>query len=464
MTQAPVEHRPSSQSGGSPRWELAAESITVRIRWFGLLVGYVLVNVVGERPAENTAVLNAILTLGAVYAVVDSFWSYRGKVFLSGVPIVVSLMEAIFIGLLCYFDSGIDSPFRFYYFLSLLVCAIRYSPWLTYATFGLHAVSYTTLAVSHGILHREGLSAWLLNLIVMGWVTWAGTALAELVKRASRKLEELNRELQQNQMLLEERIAERTRELQQSQALLVQQEKRAAFGLLAAGIAHEVGNPLAAISSLVQMLKRRPTDDYTRERLQMVDDQLRRIQRTLRELVDFSRPATTELSLCQVNSVIEDALNIAKYYKRKKGKRIVTNYAADLPKLRCVRDQLIQVFLNLILNAMDATRDGGLIEISSRLESGWIRVSVRDDGQGIADEDRPTIFEPYFTTKATGTGLGLFVCRHIVAGMSHGRITLVETSPKGTTFEVALTCENVQRSPDSVEEASVVSTEEVQAS
>lgn len=434
-----------SESAGEPfSWELAAEAITVRIRWFGLLVGYVLVNFIGERPAETTAVLNAILTLGAVYAVLDSLWSYRGKVFLSDVPIVISLMEAVFIGLLCYFDSGVDSPFRFYYLLSLLVCAIRYSPWITYTTLALHAASFSSLALIHGI-DRRTISAWLLNLIVLGWVTWAGTALAQLLKRASRKLSQLNRALRENQALLEERIDQRTKELQQSQALLVQQEKQAAFGLLAAGIAHEVGNPLAAISALVQMLNRRPTDEYTRERLQMVDDQLRRIQRTLRELVNFSRPATTELSLCDVNEVIDDALSIAKYYKRKKGKRIVTHYADDLPKLRCVRDQLVQVFLNLILNAMDATGEGGVIEIATRLEEGWICAAVRDDGHGIGATHRDTIFEPYFTTKATGTGLGLFVCRHVLDGMDFGRIDLTETSPQGTTFTVRVTCDNVRR-------------------
>ncbi len=457
-----TETHDSEVSTGYP-WELAAEAIAIRIRWFGLLVGYVLVNFVGDRPIENTAVLNAILTLGAGYSVLDTYWSYRRRVFLSDVPILISVMEAVFIGLLCYFDSGIDSPFRFYYFLSLLVCAFRYSTWLTYTTLGLHCASFTTLAVSHRVLDREALSGWLLNLIILGWVTWAGTALAGLIKRAGIKLTELNRKLQQNQMLLENRIEERTRELQQSQALLVQQEKQAAFGLLAAGIAHEVGNPLAAISSLVQMLNRRPTDEYTRERLQMVDDQLRRIQRTLRELVDFSRPASTEQSLCYVNAVVEDALNIAKYYKRKKGKRIVTQFATDLPKLRCERDQLVQVFLNLILNAMDATQDGGVIEITSRLESGWICVTVRDDGHGIEQADRMTIFEPYFTTKPTGTGLGLFVCRQILDRMEHGRIELARTSHHGTTFAVFLTCENVRRSPDSADDAAMVSTEEVPA-
>ena len=426
-----------------------------------------LTALVGIDDLKLALLLNAILTLGAVYAVIDSVWSYRGKVFLSRAPIVISLMEAVFIGLLCYFDKGPDSPFRYYYLLSLLVCAIRYSPPITYSTFALHALSLTILAITHRgdsplFGGREYLTTLFLYVILMGWVTWAGTALAGLMKRAERRLSQLNVELQRNQTLLEERIDERTKELQQSQALLVQQEKQAAFGLLAAGIAHEVGNPLAAISSLVQMLNRKHTDDYTRERLQMVDDQLRRIQRTLRELVDFSRPANTERSLCNIHEVIDVALNIAKYYKRKKGKKILTRYEADLPRLRVVRDQLVQVFLNLILNAMDATEEGGVIEISTRLENGWICAAVRDDGHGIAEADRQTIFQPYFTTKPTGTGLGLFVCRNIVNRMEFGRIELTESSNGRTTFTVFLTCDNV-RTRRVRNEAPVYSTEEVQA-
>ncbi len=442
-------------------WELAAEAITVKIRWFGLVVGYVLVNFIGRET--NQLFLNGILALGALYALLDTYWSVRGKVFLSDSPLVISLMEAIFIGLLCHFDYGSGSPFRFYYFLSLLVCAIRYNPRITYSTFALHAVSFGTLAFSHHVWNREDLTTLFLTLVLLGWMTWASTALVSLIKSASRRLSQLNEELQQNQSLLEQRIEDRTSQLQQSQALLVQQEKQAAFGLLAAGIAHEVGNPLAAISSLVQMLNRRHTDEYTRERLEMVDDQLRRIQRTLRELVDFSRPATTEKSLCDIHEVIEAALNIAKYYKRKKGKRIVRRFAEGLPRLRVVRDQIVQVFLNLVLNAMDATEDGGMVEISTVLKAGWIEVSFRDDGHGILAADRGRIFQPYFTTKQTGTGLGLFVCRHIFEQGGEGRIELTESSMQGTTLTVYLSCENVRKHPD-VSRGTRVLTEEVYAS
>src|SRR5205807_3530638 len=130
----------------------------------------------------------------------------------------------------------------------------------------------------------------ILTLVVIGWVTWASSSLASLLKRVGDHLGELNRELEEHRALLEARIVERTRELQESQARVLHQEKMAAFGLLAAGIAHEVGNPLTSISSLIQMLQRRDQDAYTREKLTLVSGQLDRIQTTLRELVNFSRP------------------------------------------------------------------------------------------------------------------------------------------------------------------------------
>lgn len=416
-------------------WQLPAEAITVRIRWFGLCVGYVLVNVLGS--GRHQPELNAILTLGAVYALLDTIWSVRGQVFLRPLPLFISLMEAVFIGLLCYFDHGLESAFRFYYFLSLLVCAIRYPPRVTYATFALHALSYTILAVSEGRPTGAQVQSLVLLVIFMGWVTWASVALVTLLKAASSRLSELNDELRRNQELLEQRITERTRELQESQALIVQQEKQAAFGLLAAGIAHEVGNPLAAISSLVQMMNRRELDEYMHARLGMVDEQLRRIQRTLRELIDFSRPASKDVTSCDIHDVIQSALNVAKYYKRRKGRQISTDFAEDVPRVEIIRDQMLQVILNLVLNALDATEEGGTLSITTRCADGRLTIDVTDDGHGIAPADQPRLFEPYFTTKPTGTGLGLFVCRNMVETVG-GRIRLAESTGQGTRFTVSL--------------------------
>jgi len=415
-------------------WELAVESIALRIRWFGLIVGYLLVNVLD--PGPSRPYLNGILTLGAVYALIDLVWHWRGEVVFSRTPLFVSLMEAIFIGLLCHFDRGLDSPFRYYYFLSLLICAMRYSPAVIYATYALHAASYSTLAFSHGLNTREDLVSLLLMLVFMGWGTWAITTLTLLIRDTGRRLSELNQKL-------EERIERRTRELQQSQALLVQQEKQAAFGLLAAGIAHEVGNPLPAISSLVQLMNRKPLEPEMHERLGLIDEQLIRIQKTLRELIEFSRPGNNELRTTDVHEVIQNALNIAKYYKRKKGKTIQTHFGEQVPPILIVRDHLLQVFLNLILNALDATDEGGTIEIGTACLGDRVHCTFADNGHGIPPERQSQLFQPYFTTKPTGTGLGLFVSKNIVESLG-GAIQLEESMPGKTVFTVTLPIQNKQ--------------------
>src|SRR5260370_13834174 len=163
----------------------------------------------------------------------------------------------------------------------------------------------------------------------------------------------------------------------------------AAFGLLAAGIAHEVGNPLTSISSIVQILQRRDYDDYTRAKLALVNGQLQRIQTTLRELVEFSRPASTERALAPLADILDEALSIAKYYKRTRGRIAPPALPPDLPPLYAVRDPLVQVFLNLVLNAIDATDRNGTIELAVEPVPGGVTVTVRPEGCCIAAADVP---------------------------------------------------------------------------
>jgi len=425
------------------RWELAAETIAVKIRWFGLFFGYALVNFGGPQPHQ--AVLNAILALGAGYALLDTAFSWRGRVFLGHWPLLISSMEALFIALLCYYHHGLESAFRYYYILSLICCAIRYSAPITYATWALHSTSYVLLYLALPLDRQAELPLWL-TLVVLGWVTWAGASMAMLLKQVGDYLGRLNASLEENRERLEEGIAERTRQLQESQAHVLHQEKMAAFGLLAAGIAHEVGNPLTSISTLVQMLQRRDQDLYTRDKLALVNGQLQRIQTTLRELVNFSRPASSVRTRVLLGEAIDEALHIAKFYKRTLGRRIETLVPADLPPVLAVRDQLVQVFLNLILNAIDATASGGSIFVTATVEGIWIDLRVRDTGSGIENPDLGKLFQPYFTTKKHGTGLGLFVTRKLVT--EHGGSIDFETSSGvGTTFHIHLPALNAPFHP-----------------
>jgi two-component system NtrC family sensor kinase len=416
-------------------WELAAETIAVKIRWFGLLIGYVLVNAGGHGPVRQ-AVLNAILTLGAGYALLDTAYSLRGRVFLGRYPLLISGMEALFIGLLCYWQGGLESSFRYYYFLSLLCCAIRYSSRVTYATCALHCASWTVLFLALPPEQQRPLP-FFLTLAVLVWVTWASDAMALLLKRVGDHLGRLNHTLRQQQSELEARIAEATRDLQEAQAHVLHQEKMAAFGLLAAGISHEVGNPLTSISSLVQMLQRRDMDNYVQEKLALVSGQLQRIQATLRELIHFSRPASSDLSRASLADILDEALGIAKYYQRTKGRVIDKRLPDDLPALWARRDQLVQVFLNLILNAIDATARGGHIEIAAERLGDEVVVEVRDNGPGVPAEYAGRLFQPYFTTKKHGTGLGLFVTRKLVADHG-GSIEHADRPEGGAVFRVRL--------------------------
>jgi signal transduction histidine kinase len=424
--------RPQAVPSG---WELAAETIAVKIRWFGLLVGFVLVNVQGH-PADRLVVLNALLAVGAVFTLLDTWYSLRGRVFLGAHPLIVSLMEALFIGLLCHFDAGPESPFRYYYFLSLICCAIRHPRLVTYATCILHCISYGLLYLATPPEGRAPLP-FVLTLVVLAWVSWAGDAMARLLKRVGDYLARLNAALQENQAQLEARIAERTSELQEAQARLLHQEKMAAFGLLAAGIAHEVGNPLTSISAMVQMLQRRAEDPYTLDKLCLVSGQLQRIRATLRELVEFSRPASTERTRFTLSEVLDEALSIAKYYKRTRGRIVAPALPPDMPPLCGVRDQLVQVFLNLILNAIDAAGRDGRVELAVTHSPDAVEAAVRDNGHGVAPEHAARLFQPYFTTKKDGTGLGLFVTRQLVE--EHGGTVDFESRPGGgTVFRVRL--------------------------
>lgn len=413
-------------------WQLATESIVVRMRWFGIVIGYVLVQT--RTGLHDPNAVRAILALGAGYAAIDSAFHRWGEVFLSRWPLFVSSMEAIFIALLCYHDTGLDSPFRWYYLLSALCCAIRYPPAIAWATLGMHLTSLLILAWILPVDRSEStLTDLPLTFAVLAWATWASSALAGILKGTGERLEQANQALERHGAELERRVAERTEALRVSQARLLHHEKMAAFGLLSAGIAHEVGNPLAALSSLVQMLRRRKPDSYTDGKLALAERQLSRIQRTIRELVDFSRPASPERTRFRLADVASESLGIAKYYHRTKDRQILNAIPTDLPPLQATRDHLVQVVLNLVLNAVDATDKHGQILLNGAVdEEGRIVLTVEDDGRGIDKNSQEELFEPYFTTKARGTGLGLFVCRQILEEMG-GELSF-QSRPGSTIF------------------------------
>ncbi len=219
---------------------------------------------------------------------------------------------------------------------------------------------------------------------------------------------------------------------------LVRSQKMESIGTLAAGIAHEVGNPLTSISSLVQVIQRTTNDEPAKEKLELIKNQINRIARIIRDLVDFSRPSTNVERPTDVNRIVRDALNIVQYGKKVKGISFEVELNESLPPLMLVADQLTQVFINILINAVDSFEGKtGTIQVVSGMNDGSVEIRIIDSGKGISKDDRDKIFEPFFTTKEVGegTGLGLWVSYGIVRNF-RGDI-LVESNPgKGSTFIV----------------------------
>ncbi len=189
------------------RWELAAESTVVKLRWFGIVMGYILVQT--RTGLHDPWAVRAFLALGAGYAALDlAFWR-MGEVILKGWPLLVSGMESVFIALLCYHDTGLDSPFRWYYLLSLICCSIRNRPAVAWWTLGFHTVSLLSLAWVLGMPGRP-VPMPLLTLTIMAWVTWASSSLAGSLRAAGEEFARLNGELATAREELERRVEERT--------------------------------------------------------------------------------------------------------------------------------------------------------------------------------------------------------------------------------------------------------------
>ena len=259
----------------------------------------------------------------------------------------------------------------------------------------------------------------------------------------SRALEDMRIKLKDIYENQEEVVNKRTRDLQEAQFQIVHQEKMASIGLFAAGIAHEIGNPLTSISSIVQVLKRKNKDEKTAEFLDTIHDNIQRISKIVRELVDFSRPSRHELNLTNVNNTVNSAVGITKYDKRASDIDFYVKLDKDLPEILIVEDQLMQVFVNILVNSTDAiVKDPKRIEVWTYASENNVFVEFHDSGNGIRPEDQQKIFEPFYTTKEVGkgTGLGLSVSYGIIQNFG-GEIKVKSKPGDGSVFTIILPVE-----------------------
>lgn len=220
---------------------------------------------------------------------------------------------------------------------------------------------------------------------------------------------------------------------------LAHSEKLAALGTMAAGLAHEIGNPLASILSLVQLIERQTAEDETRRRLSLVREQITRIARIVRDLGDYTRGDRAGRGLVDVNEAVQAALTLARYGNAERRVHVSSELGRELEPVNAGRDHLLQVFLNLLLNAYDAVADGGNIRVRTAAAAGNVLVEVADDGPGVPQALLSRLGEPFLTTKepGRGTGLGLFVSYGIVRELG-GDIQVESPPGRGAKFTVTL--------------------------
>jgi len=227
---------------------------------------------------------------------------------------------------------------------------------------------------------------------------------------------------------------------------LIHSQKMESIGTLAAGIAHEVGNPLASISAIAQVVQRTTEDSFVKEKIELIKTQVTRISKIIRDLVDFSRPSNYELRLTDINQNISEAVNITRVGAKAKDIDFDFKKNENIPLLPLVADQIEQVFINILLNAVDSftepiakNKKEKRISIIPEIKDDFVNITFSDNGSGIKDENLIKIFEPFFTTKkeGKGTGLGLWVSYGIVKSFQ-GDIIVKSKLGEGTTFVISL--------------------------
>ena len=229
-------------------------------------------------------------------------------------------------------------------------------------------------------------------------------------------------------------------ELLTVQQQIARAEKLASIGRLASGVAHEINNPLSGLKNCLYAIDREP-ENYTQTRLylQLMKEGMEYIETVVQKLLGFARQQPATMEPVDINAVVEKVIRLLDFNIRKRRIVLQTAFAADLPELTGDPQLLSEVFMNILLNAIDAVDERGHVTVSSVREDGAVHVHIEDDGMGIAPEHLAHIFDPFFTTKGPkeGTGLGLSVSLGIVE--THGGSIRVRSAPgKGSCFSVEL--------------------------
>lgn len=234
------------------------------------------------------------------------------------------------------------------------------------------------------------------------------------------------------------KLSEVNSQLQKSFEQLRRADRLSALGELSAGLAHEIRNPLGSIEGAVKILGRRElAEDTRKEFTELASHEVDRLKGLLTNFLEFARPQPPRRSASEVNLLLHSVVKLASETATMSGVRFRAEGSGELPAVSIDQEQIKQVLLNLVLNAVQAMPGGGEISLRAAQDTDFVRIDVVDEGTGIPPEDMERIFDPFFTTRSTGTGLGLSIAYQIVH-QHGGHITAKPNAGRGMTFAVTL--------------------------
>ena len=226
-------------------------------------------------------------------------------------------------------------------------------------------------------------------------------------------------------------------ERKKTEEVLHRQDKLAAVGQLAAGVAHEIRNPLTSMKGYAEFLTLDEKDPERLEFMNIILDEIERVNMIVEDFMVLAKPKAVELEEKNVVPVIKDVVSLLEFEARKKKVRLSFDCNHEIIQIECDENRLKQVFLNFIKNGMEAMPNGGELHVKTMIHDNNVQISIQDTGVGISKEKLKKLGEPFYTTKKNGNGLGLMVSFKIIE--SHNGKVFVESEPnKGTTFNILL--------------------------
>ncbi|HTH52702.1 MAG TPA: ATP-binding protein [Edaphobacter sp.] len=274
----------------------------------------------------------------------------------------------------------------------------------------------------------------ILELVIFGSAGIIAGLLADRERFQRKRVEITKRELEHVYTELRENVEKMKRT-----------ERLSAAGQLAASLAHEIRNPLASISGAAGILKRgNASEDNRQECLGILEKESQRLNKLLTNFLDFARPRLPRYQRVDPASLVKSVTVLARHNALRQQVEVIEEIPPHLPLIECDAEQMKQVLLNIVLNAIQATQGGGRITVRSFIEDPSLSIEVKDEGCGMSERDLNRIFEPFFTTKESGTGLGLAVAANIVeqhGGSLHG----TNNQGRGMTFRLDLPLDRTQK-------------------